>query len=99
MKKIKTIKRYANRKLYDTEASSYVTLDDLAAMVRQGEEIKVIENRTGQDISSATLAQILFEAEKRNNCVPMNLLRQLIQAGRTVEAEKSTTAAAGGEAG
>lgn len=79
MSSIKIIKRYANRKLYDTERSCYVTLEDISVMIRAGEEVKVIDNKTGEDLTSVTLAQIIFETEKKNNFMPLSLLRGLIQ--------------------
>jgi polyhydroxyalkanoate synthesis repressor PhaR len=57
----KVIKRYTNRKLYDTVESRYVTLDEIAEMVKAGAEVKVIDNRTKEDLTSVTLAQIIFE--------------------------------------
>ena len=78
----KTIKRYANRKLYDTERSSYVTLDEIADMVKGGEDVRIIDNRTGEDLSSVTLAQIVFEEEKKQNSVlSLSALRDIIQTG------------------
>src|SRR5512135_361111 len=59
------IKRYANRKLYDTEAKRYVTLEDLAGFVRQGEDVRVVDHATGEDLTSQTLFQIIFEEEKK----------------------------------
>lgn len=81
MKKMRMIKRYANRKLYDSQTSGYVTLDDIAAMLRDGYDIQVVDNKSGQDISNATLAQILFETEKKGSRVSMAVLKQLILAG------------------
>lgn len=75
----KIVKRYANRKLYDTERSCYVTLEDIAGMIRAGEDVRVIDNKTGEDLTSVTLAQIIFEAEKKRNFMPMDLLRDLIR--------------------
>ena len=63
--KPKVIKRYGNRKLYDTEQSSYVVLNDIARMIRNEEEVRVIDNETKDDITSATLTQIIFGAEKK----------------------------------
>lgn len=77
----KIIKRYANRKLYDTERSSYVTLDDISVMIKAGEEVQVVDNKSGEDLTSVTLAQIIFEAEKRNSAMPLSLLRTLIRDG------------------
>jgi polyhydroxyalkanoate synthesis regulator phasin len=59
------IKKYANRKLYDTRASKYVTLDELAGLVRDGHEIKVVDRETGQDLTQVTLSQIVLSEEKR----------------------------------
>lgn len=75
----KIVKRYANRKLYDTERSCYVTLEDIALMIKTGDEIKVIDNKSGEDLTSVTLAQIIFETEKKKNFMPLSLLRDLIQ--------------------
>ena len=75
----KIVKRYANRKLYDTERSCYVTLDDISLMIRSGEDVKVIDNKSGEDLTSVTLAQIIFETEKKHHFMPLNLLRGLIQ--------------------
>jgi len=75
----KIVKRYANRKLYDTERSCYVTLDDISTMIKTGEEVQVIDNKTGDDLTSVTLAQIIFETEKKAHFMPLNLLRGLIQ--------------------
>ena len=75
----KIVKRYANRKLYDTDRSCYVTLDDISEMIRSGEEVTVIDNKSGQDLTTVTLAQIIFEAEKKQNFMPIGLLRGLIQ--------------------
>jgi polyhydroxyalkanoate synthesis repressor PhaR len=73
------VKRYANRKLYDTERSCYVTLEDISGMIKAGDEVKVIDNKTGDDLTSITLAQIIFEAEKKKSFMPLSLLRDLIQ--------------------
>lgn len=75
----KIVKRYANRKLYDTERSCYVTLDDISLMISAGDEVKVIDNKSGEDLTSVTLAQIIFEAEKKSSFMPLGLLRDLIQ--------------------
>ncbi len=60
-KDVKIIKRYTNRKLYDTVESRYVTLDEIAAMVKAGAEVKIIDNRSKEDLTTVTLAQIIFE--------------------------------------
>jgi len=67
---MRTIKRYANRKLYDTETSRYVTLEDVADLIRTGEEIGVIDNKTGKDITRETMAQIILRMEKTEEGVP-----------------------------
>lgn len=74
-----TIKKYANRRLYNTAASSYVTLDDLAVMVQAGVDFKVHDAKSGDDITRAVLTQIIVEQEsKGNNLLPTGFLRQLI---------------------
>lgn len=78
--KTKIIKRYQNRKLYDTQQSCYVTLDDIAKMIRVNEEVMVIDNKTKNDITAATLTQIIFEAEKKASAyAPLFTLREIIQ--------------------
>lgn len=80
--KIKIIKRYQNRKLYDTQQSCYVTLDDIAKMIRTNEEVMVIDNKSKNDITAATLTQIIFEAEKKaSQYAPLFTLREIIQSG------------------
>ena len=75
-----TIKKYANRRLYHTGTSSYVTLDDLAKMVKNGEEFVVVDAKTGGDITRAVLGQIIFEQEnKGEHLLPIAVLRQLIK--------------------
>lgn len=63
----RVIKRYANRKLYDTSRSCYITLDEIATLVREGETIRIIDNKTKEDLTSVTMAQILVEEEKRQS--------------------------------
>lgn len=75
----KVIKRYTNRKLYDTVESRYVTLDEIAEMVKRGVEVKIIDNRSKEDLTSVTLAQIVFEEEKKKNQMPLSLLREIIR--------------------
>ncbi len=75
----KVIKRYTNRKLYDTVESRYVTLDEIAEMVKQGAEVKIIDNRSKEDLTSVTLAQIVFEEEKKKNQMPLAVLREIIR--------------------
>jgi polyhydroxyalkanoate synthesis repressor PhaR len=76
----KVIKRYQNRKLYDTHQSCYVTLDEIADMIVRGEEVMVIDNRTKKDITSSTLTQIIFEKQKRSKTlIPVMTLRKTTQ--------------------
>ena len=80
--RVKIIKRYQNRKLYDTQQSCYVTLDDIAKMIRASEEVMVIDNKTKNDITAGTLTQIIFEAEKKAaQYAPLFTLREIIQNG------------------
>ena len=79
---MRTIKHCSNRKLYDTKESHYVTLTALAALVRQGEEIHVVDKETGRDLTTATLAQIIFEEERRQPRLPLAALRHVIQTGQ-----------------
>ncbi len=73
------IKKYANRRLYNTATSSYVTLDDLSHMVKQGHEFTVYDAKTGEDITRAVLTQIIVEEEQKGqNLLPISFLRQLI---------------------
>ena len=74
------IKKYANRRLYNTQTSSYVTLDHLALMVKEGTEFEVRDARTGEDITRSVLTQIIFEEEaKGQSLLPIKFLRQLIR--------------------
>lgn len=74
------IKKYANRRLYNTQTSSYVTLDHLASMVKEGTEFEVRDARTGEDITRSVLTQIIFEEEaKGQSLLPIKFLRQLIR--------------------
>lgn len=74
------IKKYANRRLYNTQTSSYVTLDHLAQMVKEGTEFEVRDARTGEDITRSVLTQIIFEEEaKGQNLLPIQFLRRLIR--------------------
>jgi polyhydroxyalkanoate synthesis repressor PhaR len=80
----KVIKRYTNRKLYDTVESRYVTLDEIAEMIKAGAEVKIIDNRTKDDLTSVTLAQIIFEEEKKTSKMSLETLRDLIRHGGEV---------------
>jgi polyhydroxyalkanoate synthesis repressor PhaR len=82
MKEMKIIKRYQNRKLYDTHESSYVTLDEIAKMIKGGEDLRVIDNKTKNDITAATLTQLLYESEKKAKSQPsVELLKEIIRHG------------------
>jgi polyhydroxyalkanoate synthesis repressor PhaR len=76
------IKKYANRRLYNTGTSTYVTLEDLAAMVKKGEDFAVYDAKSGEDITRSVLTQIIFEQENKEggqNLLPITFLRQLIR--------------------
>src|SRR5882724_8465416 len=75
------IKKYANRRLYNTGTSTYVTLEDLACMVKNGEDFVVYDAKTGEDITRSVLTQIIFEQENKEgqNLLPISFLRQLIR--------------------
>ncbi|MCS7315940.1 MAG: polyhydroxyalkanoate synthesis regulator DNA-binding domain-containing protein [Bryobacterales bacterium] len=73
------IKRYDNRKLYDTEAKAYVSLQELAALIRQGQEIQVVENSTGEDITVQTLAKIILEGDRPS--LPREALHEWVRWG------------------
>lgn len=76
------IKRYPNRKLYDTEAKKYITLDGIADMIRQGAEVQVVDHMTNEDLTAVTLTQIIFEQEKKQGgFLPTAVLRGLVATG------------------
>jgi polyhydroxyalkanoate synthesis repressor PhaR len=75
------IKRYANRKLYNTDTSRYITLKGIAELIEAGEDIRVVDNETGEDITSIALSQILVGSERESRSVPKTLLSDLIQRG------------------
>src|SRR5262245_56268332 len=86
MPETRIIKRYANRKLYDTEHSRYVTLEQISEMVRNGDDVKIVDNKTKEDLTTVTLAQIIFEEEKnsakeRRVFLPLGAMRNIIQSG------------------
>ncbi len=91
----KVIKRYTNRKLYDTVESRYVTLDEIAEMIKAGGEVKVIDNRTKDDLTAVTLAQIIFEEEKKSSRTSMKTLLGLIRQGS--EMAQQVVGGAGGD--
>ena len=82
MAETRIIKRYANRKLYDTEHSRYVTLDQISEMIRAGDDVKIVDNKTKEDLTTVTLAQIIFEEEKKQRSfLPLGAMRNIIQSG------------------
>ncbi len=82
------IKRYGNRRLYNTAASKYVNLDDIAALVRDGKDVQIVDAKTGQDLTRVTLTQIITEdARDKPTGLPLELLRQLIVASDEVRQE------------
>lgn len=95
----KIVKRYSNRKLYDTARSKYVTLDEIARMVKAGEDVRIIDNESKEDLTSVTLTQIIYEQEKAARRMPLGMLRSIIQtsgetlndffAGSVASAQKS----------
>ena len=82
------IKKYGNRRLYDTAASRYVNLDDIAAFVREGKAVQVVDAKTGQDLTRVTLTQVIMEdAKDKPTGLPLELLRQLVIASDEVRQE------------
>jgi polyhydroxyalkanoate synthesis repressor PhaR len=79
---IRLIKRYESRKLYDTEESRYVSLDEIANWIRQGQEVRVMDNATGGDVTSQTLTQIILDEGRRGTSfLPSELLHDLVRVG------------------
>lgn len=79
---IRLIKRYESRKLYDTEESRYVSLDEISGWIRQGQEVKVVDNATGGDVTSQTLTQIILDEGRRGTSfLPSELLHDLVRMG------------------
>jgi polyhydroxyalkanoate synthesis repressor PhaR len=86
MSEARVIKRYANRKLYDTQHSCYVTLEQIALMIREGEDVQIIDNNSKDDLTSVTLAQIIFEEEKKHRLLPLAGLKSIIQtSGESIQ--------------
>lgn len=83
----RVIKRYGNRKLYDVAASNYVSLDEVATLIRDGETVQVVDNVTGEDITAQTLTQIVLEEGKRGGSVlPTEMLHDMLRrGGRVIE--------------
>jgi polyhydroxyalkanoate synthesis repressor PhaR len=75
------IKRYANRKLYNTQTSRYITLKGIAELIEANEDVRVIDNETGEDITSVALSQILVDSERSNRSIPGTLLSDLVHRG------------------
>ena len=96
---LRLIKRYGNRKLYDTSESRYITLDEIARLVRSGNDVKVIDNENGDDLTAITVAQIILEEEKRrSSLISLGLLRELVQHGEDTLAQLKTQVEKGVEA-
>ncbi|MGB9598928.1 MAG: polyhydroxyalkanoate synthesis regulator DNA-binding domain-containing protein [Myxococcota bacterium] len=87
MNNTKIIKRYSNRKLYDTIESKYVTLNDISEMIRNGVDVKIIDNQTNKDITSAVLAHVLFNEEKSRSNLSIGMLKELIKSGQETLSE------------
>ncbi|MCB9736263.1 MAG: polyhydroxyalkanoate synthesis regulator DNA-binding domain-containing protein [Deltaproteobacteria bacterium] len=83
----RVIKRYANRKLYDMTESCYITHEEIAALLENGEELRIIDNKTKEDLTSATLTQILFDMERKNRkSLPIETLKNLFaQSGEFIQ--------------
>ncbi|MGB2606082.1 MAG: polyhydroxyalkanoate synthesis regulator DNA-binding domain-containing protein [Candidatus Sulfotelmatobacter sp.] len=82
------IKKYGNRRLYDSSSSRYVNLDDIAAFIREGKDLQIVDAKTGQDLTRVTLTQIITEdAKEKPTGLPLELLRQLIVASDEVRQE------------
>ena len=79
---IRIVKKYQNRKLYDTKNSVYVTLDDIARMIKIGEEVRVVDNQTKGDVTAIILTQILYDQEKhKKSIMPITMLKNMVQSG------------------
>lgn len=82
------LKKYANRRLYDTEKSTYVTLSQVSEMIRGGRQVKVVDDKTEEDVTAFILTQIILEEAKKNNSLlPVTLLHLVIQYGESVLSE------------
>jgi polyhydroxyalkanoate synthesis repressor PhaR len=80
------IKRYDNRKLYDTSRSTYVTLEDIAGLIREGNEVKVVDAKTNEDLTRSTLALIILEEERhKKKLLPLSFMYQLIKYGESIQ--------------
>ena len=92
MAETRIVKRYANRKLYDTQRSRYVTLEQIADMIRSGEDVKIVDNNSKEDLTAITLTQIIFEEEKKQSFLPLSALRNIIQSGANNISQVATQA-------
>lgn len=80
------IKRYDNRKLYDTSRSTYVTLEEIASLIREGNEVKVVDAKTNEDLTRSTLALIILEEERhKKKLLPLSFMYQLIKYGESIQ--------------
>jgi polyhydroxyalkanoate synthesis repressor PhaR len=96
---VRLIKRYANRKMYDTQSSKYITLEGVADLIRAGDDLRVIDNDSGEDLTAVTFAQIIFEEQKRDNpLIGVPVLRWIIQQGGATLHEIMTSVDRGREA-
>jgi polyhydroxyalkanoate synthesis repressor PhaR len=84
---VQTIKKYANRKLYHTNHKQYITLDGIATLIQSGEQVQVVDNESGEDITAPILAQVVAQAHGRSGLLPTHVLTDLIQAGGDTIAE------------
>ena len=82
---MRTIRRYSNRKLYDSQVSHYVTLAQVAELIRSGEEIRVVHKDSGKDLTAAIMAEIIFEETKKRGQLPAEGLRKIIVSGLPAE--------------
>ena len=90
---IRLIKRYGSRKLYDTEESRYVSLDELAGWIRTGQQIRVVDNKTSDDVTAQTLTQIISEEGRKGvSLLPNEVLHELIRAGAKISVPASERA-------
>ena len=79
---VRLVKRYGSRKLYDTEESRYVSLEEIAAFIRRGQQVRVVDNATADDVTGATLSQVILEETRRGaSALTTDLLHELIRAG------------------
>lgn len=83
------IKKYGNRRLYDTERSQYITLDDLSHLIKAGRDVKVVDAKTNVNLTKTVLLQIITEQEKDKDLLPISFLKQMIQLGDTASVRES----------